>query len=124
MKKMPFSGVYYRLRVVAPFTSMKKKAIFLDADCMLHVVAPLTPVKKKTSFLGADCRLLATPLSASLTIGENDPVLASFDSHRRLIWRCCRGRFAMGATSAVVAMLVLAPMSFGDERTSFLRSAA
>lgn len=118
----------FRCLLLAPRCSAfhidEKKSHFFR--CWLHAprCSPSHTGEKKTSFLGADCRLLATPFSTSLTIGENDPVLASFDSHRRLIWRCCRGRFAMGATSAVVAMLVLALMSFGDERTSFLRSAA
>ena len=69
-------------------------------------------------------RLLATPLSASLTIGEDDVVLVSFDGHRKPIWRHFRCRFAVGAIAAVVAMLVLAPTSFGDGRMSFWRSTA
>lgn len=66
---------------------------------------------------GVVAGILAMPLSASLTFGEDDVVLASFDGHRRSIWHRCRCRFAVGATVAVVAMLVLASMSFGDGRT-------
>lgn len=61
--------------------------------------------------------ILAMPLSTSLTFGEDYVVLASFGDHRRSIWHRCRCLFAVGATATVIAMLVLAPMSFGDGRT-------
>ena len=70
------------------------------------------------------CRLLATPFSASLTIGEDDVVLVSFGDHRKPIWLHFRCRFTVDATATVVAMLVLASTSFGDGRTPFWRSTA
>lgn len=66
---------------------------------------------------GVVASILATLLSASLTFGEDDVVLASFGGHKRSIWHRCQCRFAVGATAVVVTMLVLTPMSFGDRRT-------